>query len=176
MQKQARRIGADAIVLLEESGDEATAVVLYTASGPVVGSARGRKRKAALAIRFTEDISQSAIISSSGSTRDGEAPSREESAPATATAVINTPAVSTGVAYPGEGPGHWIRENIDHGRYLLLEDRSLWEVDPVGRIEASLWLPTESIVVVVAPTGVLPYRLVNTDSGEAVEARCIALR
>ena len=38
--------------------------------------------------------------------------------------------------------GHWIKTNIDSGTFIQLEDESLWEIDPPGQVDASLWLST----------------------------------
>jgi hypothetical protein len=84
--------------------------------------------------------------------------------------------ISTGGVYVGSSTGHWISEVSSNGKYVELEDGSLWEVDPVDAIVSSLWLPTEDIVVVESRDAVYPYRLVNKDQGETVKARLIKNR
>lgn len=78
--------------------------------------------------------------------------------------------------YSAVGSGHWIKTNIDSGTFIQLEDESLWEIDPPGQIDASLWLSTASIVVVESNKGSprYGYRLINTDDGESAHARLIA--
>ena len=75
--------------------------------------------------------------------------------------------------HPGIGGGHWIKENIDRGRLILLEDGSLWEVDRLERLDASLWLRTSSVHVAESSDGSpgFDYLLVNTDDREAVHAK-----
>lgn len=55
---EARKIGADALILRDESGGDRTGVVLFTGSGPVYGAARNRKNKSCLAVRFDDDAPQ----------------------------------------------------------------------------------------------------------------------
>lgn len=74
------------------------------------------------------------------------------------------------------GDGHWVRENIDIGKYILLEDGSLWEVLSLDTLDSGLWMMLDSIVVVQSETGLYPYRLINTDDKRAVEAKLIGKR
>lgn len=70
--------------------------------------------------------------------------------------------------YAGVGSGHWIREKIDGGSLIRLEDSSLWGIASWDRINTRLWLATEDIVVV---EGVGGYQLVNTDAKTSAEAK-----
>lgn len=78
-----------------------------------------------------------------------------------------------GGVYAGVGGGHWIQKNIDSGTYIILEDGSLWEVDPLDRIDASLWLLTSEITVRESSSGTpgYDYLLINTDDAEMVHAK-----
>ncbi len=82
---------------------------------------------------------------------------------------------SSGGTYAGIGSGHWIQKNIDSGAFILLEDDSLWEVDPLDRIDSSLWLPISEITVIESSGGSpgYDYLLINTDDGEKVHAKFI---
>jgi hypothetical protein len=62
--------------------------------------------------------------------------------------------------------GHWVNSVSSDGQIVVLEDGSIWEVDSLDRIDSSLWLPTEDIVA-------CDDKLINVDSGDAVEARRI---
>ncbi|MCY4661743.1 MAG: hypothetical protein OXF93_18340 [Acidobacteria bacterium] len=77
-------------------------------------------------------------------------------------------------AYPGVGGGHWIQDNA-RGRIITLEDGSLWEIAPLDRVEAMLWLPVSDIVVIESTSGSpgYGYLLVNTDDGGQAHARYI---
>ena len=66
--------------------------------------------------------------------------------------------------------GHWIKSKSDDGAIITLEDGSVWQVDPLDRIDASLWLPITDITVVESDDG---YLLVNTDDGEKARAELL---
>lgn len=53
---------------------------------------------------------------------------------------------------------------MDSGRLVQLEDGSLWEIDPVDRIDTMLWLPVTDIVV-------CDDKLINTEDKETADAR-----
>jgi len=73
-------------------------------------------------------------------------------------------------AYPGVGSGHWIQAVSAGGKIITLEDGSLWEVSPIDVIYSAIWLPISNIVV-VEDSGPHPYKLINTDDGESVNAK-----
>ncbi|MCZ6689958.1 MAG: hypothetical protein O7H41_10175 [Planctomycetota bacterium] len=79
---------------------------------------------------------------------------------------------ANGKVYAGTGGGHWVMKKIDAGEMILLEDGSLWEISPIDRIDTMLWLPITNITV-LENEGFFPYKLVNTDDGESVEAKYI---
>jgi hypothetical protein len=68
---------------------------------------------------------------------------------------------------------HWILEN-SRGEFIRLEDKSLWEVSPIDRIDSILWIPTSEITVIESRNPLYPYILINTNDGEKVEARLLA--
>lgn len=73
--------------------------------------------------------------------------------------------------YWGVGGGHWVKRNVDRGRYFLLEDRSLWEVERFDRYTSSLWLSGDSITVLQDAASLYGYQLVNTSQRELASAR-----
>ena len=75
--------------------------------------------------------------------------------------------------YAGTGGGHWIDKNIDQGEYLVLEDDSLWKVDPLDTSDTSLWLETSDITVAKSTDGSpgYDYVLINTDDREKAHAK-----
>ena len=75
--------------------------------------------------------------------------------------------------YAGVGGGHWIQKNVDSGTYMILEDGSLWEIGPLNKVDAMLWLPISSITVVESSDGSpgYDYLLINTDDGEKAHAK-----
>jgi hypothetical protein len=87
------------------------------------------------------------------------------------------PTVAPALAgYLGVGQRNWISKNIDRGRFLLLGDRSLWEVTRLDRIDARFWLGLTDVVVVPSRTGFSPFtysivEIPSFGSGESVDAR-----
>ena len=77
--------------------------------------------------------------------------------------------------YAGTGGGHWVKENIDNGEFILLEDGSLWQVDPFDKIDVSLWLSLSEITVVESSGGSVgyDYLLINTDDDEKAHAKYV---
>jgi hypothetical protein len=75
--------------------------------------------------------------------------------------------------YSGNSKGHWIQENIDNGSMIILEDGSIWKVEPLDKIDASLWLPISNIIVATSRSGSLgyDYLLINTDDDAKVHAK-----
>jgi hypothetical protein len=60
------------------------------------------------------------------------------------------------------------------GGIVTLEDESVWQVSSLDRIDSTLWLPTENIVVLENPKGLEPYLLINEDTGDTVEAKLLS--
>ena len=85
----------------------------------------------------------------------------------------NTQPVS-GLTYYTLGSGHWVSKNIESGKYIKLEDGSLWEISPLDKINTILWLILDDITVTESSNLLYPYLLVNTDDNETAEARLIA--
>ncbi len=73
--------------------------------------------------------------------------------------------------YLGLGQKHWVKEKIDRGAFIQLEDRSLWQISRLDRIDTTLWLPMQDVVVIENPSGLYPYKLIS--EGDAVEATLI---
>lgn len=66
----------------------------------------------------------------------------------------------------GCSSGHWLSDKMDDGKYIKLEDDSLWEVDAVDTVDSALWLETDEITI-------CPGKLINTDEKETVSAQRI---
>ncbi|MGD0632098.1 MAG: tetratricopeptide repeat protein [Terracidiphilus sp.] len=62
--------------------------------------------------------------------------------------------------------GHWISDKMDDGKYIKLENGSVWEVQGADTVDSTLWLEMDEITVC---TG----KLINTDEHESVEAKRI---
>lgn len=73
-------------------------------------------------------------------------------------------------AYAGAGSGHWVTEKTDDGAVVILEDGSVWQIDPMDRLDTMLWLPTSDITVIETDDSPMSYVLVNTDDREKAGA------
>ena len=89
---------------------------------------------------------------------------------AKATGVVGSGTTPT---YTGSGSGHWIRSTADSGAIVILEDGSMWGINPVDRIDTSLWLPISNITILMASpvVGEYKYALVNTGDKEKALAK-----
>ena len=86
----------------------------------------------------------------------------------------NRPVVGVGGRiYPATGKGHWIKKKADGGKTIILEDGSVWEIDPFDRISTVLWLVIDDITVVESDDGTpgYDYLLINTDDKEKAHAK-----
>jgi len=79
--------------------------------------------------------------------------------------------------YLGTGGGHWIQEVSSNGRFITLEDGSLWDIQAIDQVDTALWLPVTNITVRVArtPSGDFKYILLNTEDGEQALAKYLGL-
>jgi hypothetical protein len=88
--------------------------------------------------------------------------------------LINLIHSSNSNTYNSVGPGHWISEKIDQGKYIQLEDNSLWEISSLDRYKTSIWLSMDHITVIESENILYPYILVNTSQGETAEAKFVS--
>ena len=63
---------------------------------------------------------------------------------------------------------HWIVNKSEDGSIIILDNGSVWQVEPVDRMDNMFWLPGEGIFIPDSYDC-----LINTDNGEKVEATCI---
>ena len=63
--------------------------------------------------------------------------------------------------YLGIGQEHWVKETIDSGAFIRLEDNSLWEISPIDIINTILWLPIDNVIVIESTNPLYPYKLVG---------------
>jgi len=76
--------------------------------------------------------------------------------------------------YPAMGSGHYILEVRDDGQFVILEDKSRWEVENRDRYVTVDWQPMESMAVRYAGgTDAFKYQIVNTDRDEGAVARWV---
>ncbi len=74
---------------------------------------------------------------------------------------------------------HYVSQLTDGGKFILLEDQSLWEVDSFDEWEVHLWQHVDEIRVVQSFGGdnpYYPYTLINLRRGGSVEAKLLSKR
>ena len=72
---------------------------------------------------------------------------------------------------------HYVSQFIDGNRRIMLEDRSLWEVDIFDSFDARLWQLTDEIRVEQNFGGDnpdYPYILINLRRGDAVDVKLVS--
>jgi hypothetical protein len=93
------------------------------------------------------------------------------------TPILNSKRVEQSISPAGvrtsavRSSGHWISGIDSEGAMIMLEDRTIWEVSPVDRINSSLWLRTSSITITEGNNPKYPYKLINTNDRETVDAK-----
>ncbi len=65
---------------------------------------------------------------------------------------------------------HWLRDKLDAGRIVVLEDESIWEVHPSDRVVTRRWLRISTITVKHTQKEVFPYVLSNSTERENARA------
>ena len=65
---------------------------------------------------------------------------------------------------------HWLRDKQDEGKSLVLDDDSIWEVDPRDQFLTRLWLRGSTILVEYTQRQDYPYLLRNRTEGEVARA------
>lgn len=76
--------------------------------------------------------------------------------------------------YPRARDEHWLRDKLEEGRIVVLDDESLWEVHPSDRPATGRWLRLSTITVrhTTQKEG-YPYLLTNSTEGETARANYV---
>lgn len=69
--------------------------------------------------------------------------------------------------YAGGSRGHWIDQVLSNGRFVVLEDGSVWEIDPIDTINSSLWLGADNIILAKEDRNDAVCHIINTDSNDS---------
>jgi hypothetical protein len=69
---------------------------------------------------------------------------------------------------------HWLRDKLEEGKIVVLEDESVWEVHPSDRLITQRWLRMSTINVEHTQKEGYPYLLKNSTEGESARANCHA--
>jgi hypothetical protein len=92
--------------------------------------------------------------------------------------LVTTPSQTGGdkgePAYPAIGAGHYIKSVRDQGRFITLEDNSVWEIEPTDTYETVQWeaLAGISIRRSGGDDGFV-YEIANIDRDEGASARWV---
>ena len=65
---------------------------------------------------------------------------------------------------------HWLRDKLEEGKIVILEDESIWEVHPSDRQITKRWLRMSTITVKHTVKEGYPYLLSNSTEGEDARA------
>jgi hypothetical protein len=65
---------------------------------------------------------------------------------------------------------HWLRDKLEYGRIVILEDESLWEVHPSDRAITNRWLRISTINITQTQKEGYPYVLSNTIENQEARA------
>ena len=66
---------------------------------------------------------------------------------------------------------HWIAKLSDAGKVVVLDDGSVWEIDPAYRSRTAVWAITQEIEVTPSVNPEYPYQLANAVTSEVVNGR-----
>ena len=72
--------------------------------------------------------------------------------------------------YTGIQEEHWLRDKLEEGRIVILEDESMWEVHPSDRLITRRWLRISTISVKYTLRVGYPYLLSNSTEREDARA------
>lgn len=61
---------------------------------------------------------------------------------------------------------HWLRDKLEEGKIVVLEDESIWEVHPSDRQRTKRWLRISTVTVRYTQKADYPYLLSNRTEGE----------
>ncbi|MBF0287929.1 MAG: hypothetical protein HQM14_08930 [SAR324 cluster bacterium] len=80
---------------------------------------------------------------------------------------------NSGKNYPVSGI-HWVLENMEGGKFVRLEDQSLWQISPYDRSNSDLWLVYEEIFIIETNGDDYPYQLINKNNGDTASAKLLS--
>jgi hypothetical protein len=89
-----------------------------------------------------------------------------------ADAAIKIASSAAGGNYPGVGQRRAVKEKVDSGAFVLLDDGSMWQIAPIDKASTTLWLPQDTILVLKNDNFLYPYKLVS--GRDTAEARFLA--
>jgi hypothetical protein len=85
--------------------------------------------------------------------------------------VVAPPTNSSPQNYISINVKHWVGKLSDGGKTVVLEDGSVWEINPVYRSRTLVWAIAQEIVVTTGLNPQYPYQLTNGVTKDVVEGR-----
>jgi hypothetical protein len=88
---------------------------------------------------------------------------------------VGEPRAAAAASYTGLGGGHLLRSVSGDGRYVTLEDGSLWEIEPGVRFQTVDW-QLQAPITVRTTRGMdgYTYEIVNTQDDEGAMAKFVS--
>lgn len=86
---------------------------------------------------------------------------------------VQAPPYPTPQDYVGINLGHWIAKTSEHGKVLVLEDGSVWEINPAYQSKTLVWMVAQKVVVSNGANPQYPYQLANGETKEVVQGRFV---
>ena len=80
--------------------------------------------------------------------------------------IITISLLSSSITYASCESGHWLKSKTFDGSIVILEDGSVWEISLLDKLNTTLWIPMDDIIV-------CNRKLINTDDNTAVGAKRI---
>jgi hypothetical protein len=78
--------------------------------------------------------------------------------------------------YSDDGNEHHIQRNYSNGSTIVLDNGSMWDIDPVDVIVSALWDNNAIIIVSTSNGGKYDYLLSNSDDSKSVRANYLGTR
>jgi hypothetical protein len=84
---------------------------------------------------------------------------------------VTAPTSSSPQTYTGLNLKHWVAKLSDGGKVVVLDDGSIWEINPSYRSRTMVWVVAQEIMVTTGFNPQYPYQLANAMTSEVVEGR-----
>ena len=72
------------------------------------------------------------------------------------------------------GSKYALESILESGRYIQLEDESIWEVNTDEKKDLNVWEKGEQIILLESQNKTYPYKMLNIESDESVEVKLLS--
>jgi len=108
-------------------------------------------------------------------TEKGQATLTKEGVPPFRPTDTNIRKTISGV-YNDDGKEHYVDGNYNGGGTLVLDNGSMWEIDPVDKLVTALWKNEAVITISTSNGGKYDYLLSNSEDGKEVHANFLGVK